>query len=964
MARIGSPIGARAARQANRTNCAELRDSLPARTICLMPYPPPVIGRDAELAELNAFLRPENNSPAALIVEGDAGIGKTTLWRAGIAMASPSYRVLSARATASEADFPFGKLAELLDGWAETFLPKLPLPQRHGLEVALLLAEPSEDAPHPQTIATGFLGAIRLLAAESALLLALDDVQWVDRPSRRALEFLVRRLKGEPVKFLLAGRDVPDQIGPFDLVRALPGERVSRIGVGPLSLGAVHELLHTRLGLTFPRPTLRRIAEASGGNPFFALEIARTVSSRHVDVDPGEPLPVPETLHDAVSDRLEGLPIEAREALLIVALAADPTVQLIRTALPGDPWERLRPALQGEAIELNGDRIRFTHPLLASATEAGSDLGRRRDAHRRLAGIVPEPEERARHLARAADAPDEAVAAEVERGATRALARGAPAVAAGLAETAGRLTPTDRPDAARRRMLAAAMNHTYAGSLDRAENLLERLMAETSPGRPRAEVLARLAYVHFLRGRVITASIHELERALIEADNEPQLQSEIERSLAWMQESAGDVHAAYRHAATAAQLAEDLDERALLAGSLAALAYMKFIAGRGLDIELIERAVSLEPERTPFVARPAWIYGILLQFAGEHQHARSVLERLEHDSHERGDDIEIPFALSSMARLALRAGDVPRARQIATECLEYTMQMGFEIEQSFALATAALVEAHLGEVQATRELTRQGLALAEQAGVGTDCYQLLAISGFLELSVGDAAAAHHRLAPLIEALAAAGFGEPAVFRIEPDEIEALIALGRTKEAKAVLDKLAEHARAVPNPWTVAVAARARGMLEAASGDAPRAVKTLEDASDKAARLGEPFELGRTLLALGAVQRRAKRWADARRSLEEARRTFERVGARLWLERAEEELGRVPGRRSGGEALTPTERRVVELVVEGRPNKEVAAELFVSVKAVEANLSRIYAKLGVRSRGELARRFASESDSKL
>ena len=180
----------------------------------------------------------------------------------------------------------------------------------------------------------------------------------------------------------------------------------------------------------------------------------------------------------------------------------------------------------------------------------------------------------------------------------------------------------------------------------------------------------------------------------------------------------------------------------------------------------------------------------------------------------------------------------------------------------------------------------------------------------------------------------------------------------------MLDKLSTHALAVPSPWTVAVVARSRGMLEAASGDAVTAVTTLEDALHKAARLGEPFELGRTLLALGAVQRRAKRWADARRSLEEAKLTFEQIEAHLWLKRVEEELGRVPGRRSSGEKLTPTERRVAELVVEGRPNKEVAAALFVSVKSVEANLSRIYTKLGVRSRSELARRMAAESDPKL
>ncbi|HEX2420566.1 MAG TPA: AAA family ATPase, partial [Acidimicrobiia bacterium] len=362
-----------------------------------MKVPSPVFGRDAELAELNEFLRPESHSPAALVLEGEVGIGKTTLWRAGIEMASSSYRILAGRATAAESEVPFAKLAELLDERAAGVLPKLPLPQRRALEVALLLAEPGKAAPHPHAIATGFLGAIRLLAAEGPLLLALDDAQWIDQPSRRALEFLVRRLTEEPVRFLIAGRDDGGQGAAFGLVRAFPDERVSRIRVGPLSLGALHEVLHRRLGLTFPRPTLRRIAEASGGNPLFALEIARYLSTSR-EVDPAEPLPFPPTLQEVVSERLAGLSGEAREALLIVALAADPTVQLIGAALPGDPWERLRPALELEAVELTGERIRFSHPLLASATEAGADLGRRRQAHRHLAGVVPELEERAFHL--------------------------------------------------------------------------------------------------------------------------------------------------------------------------------------------------------------------------------------------------------------------------------------------------------------------------------------------------------------------------------------------------------------------------------------------------------------------------------------------------------------------------------------------------------------------------------------
>jgi DNA-binding CsgD family transcriptional regulator len=358
------------------------------------------------------------------------------------------------------------------------------------------------------------------------------------------------------------------------------------------------------------------------------------------------------------------------------------------------------------------------------------------------------------------------------------------------------------------------------------------------------------------------------------------------------------------------------------------------------------------------------MYGMLLEWSGEHERARSLLERLQRESQQRGGELELAFSMNHLARLALRAGDVARAKAIAAEVLEHALQMRLEEEQTYALATVSLVEAHCGNAKAARELTEQGLALAERTGIEALRFELLAVIGFLDLSLGQAEAAHRVLGPLVQALAAAGFGEPAVFRVEPDEIEALITLGRLEQAGAALDRLVAHARAVPSRWIAAVVARCGGVLEGAHGDTRGAVATLEDAHEKAAALGEPFELARTVLALGSAQRRAKRWADARHSFEEAKRIFERVGARLWVERAQEELARVPGRRPRGSRLTPTERRVAELVAEGRANKEVAAALFVTVKAVEANLSRVYAKLGVRSRTELAQRFAGEAEPKL
>jgi DNA-binding CsgD family transcriptional regulator len=433
--------------------------------------------------------------------------------------------------------------------------------------------------------------------------------------------------------------------------------------------------------------------------------------------------------------------------------------------------------------------------------------------------------------------------------------------------------------------------------------------------------------------------------------------------LSWANHSEADLAKACVHARKAVALAQDITDPALLPTGLATLAFMEFLAGRGLDTTMIERAVSLEPEWMIGTMRPRWIQAMLLEWTGDHHRARAQLERLQGENRGRGEDMEIPFVTNRLAQLALRTGDWERARRLAAETLEQTLQMGLDLEQMFGLATAALVEAYCGRVEAARELAEQGITMAERIGNASARFECLAIRGFIELSLGDMAAASAVLAPLVLSVADAGFDEPVVFRILPDDIEAQIALGRNDEAADQLARFELSAAAHPNPWSVMAVARSRGLLEAATGDSPRALATLGAAHEAAKRLGEPFEVARTRLALGTVQRRAKRWADARHSLEAARQAFERLGARLWTERTNEELARIPGRAPAGVGLTATEQRVAELVAEGRANKEVAATLFVSVKAVEANLSRVYAKLGVRSRGELAHRFARERQPK-
>jgi DNA-binding CsgD family transcriptional regulator len=411
------------------------------------------------------------------------------------------------------------------------------------------------------------------------------------------------------------------------------------------------------------------------------------------------------------------------------------------------------------------------------------------------------------------------------------------------------------------------------------------------------------------------------------------------------------------HARAAVDLAERLGDPDALAPALATLAMVECLLGQGLGGAVIERAAALEPqiERLGIVElRPSWLHAILLYWADDLERARSILERLSVESAERGEERAAPFILNYLSRIALRTGDWPHAERVARQALELALDTS---EEPFTLSTCALVDAHLGRVEAAREEIQRGLALVSRTAMRPAGFEFLATQGFLELSIGDADGAHRILGPLVDAVAAAGFREPAVFRFYPDEIESLIMLGRLEEAAALLEELEAHTQAGGGPWAGTTAARCRGLLEGARGDLSAASENLRAACDRAALLGQPFELARSLLALGTVERRAKRRADARRSLEGALSIFEQLGAPLWAEKARAELARIGGRKPAGDELTPTERRVAELIAEGRARKEVAAELFVSVKTVEGHLSRIYAKLGVRSRAELAARFA-------
>jgi len=353
------------------------------------------------------------------------------------------------------------------------------------------------------------------------------------------------------------------------------------------------------------------------------------------------------------------------------------------------------------------------------------------------------------------------------------------------------------------------------------------------------------------------------------------------------------------------------------------------------------------------------VLALLLMVAGELDQARSLyLDQLEQAS-QRGDDHRREYLAWCLARVEVRAGNFQRAARYAEESdLEAAGQEGLICE---TLGARAEVAALLGRVEVAHRAAEEGLAIAERHGLGLAGLRNRAALGFLELSMGGAADAHHWLGPAVAAMGQMGLGEPAYIPLLPDEIEALIALGELEQAASLIDMLEERGRALDRPWALAAAARDRGLLQAAQGKQAAALEALQQALQEHGRMAQPFELGRTLLAKGTIERRARKWGAARASLEGALARFEELRAVLWVDRARAELRRVGGRPSARH-LTATEQRVAELVSTGLTNHEVADALFMSVRTVEANLSRIYHKLGVRSRTEVHAKLGSEPAS--
>ncbi len=828
-------------------------------------------------------------------------------------------------------------------------LSGVPAPQRDALEVALLEAEPGPRPPQRRALLAGFCSVLFELAADGVLLVAVDDLQWLDQPSQAALGFALRRLGRRPIGFACSLRTGERSGLTAGLAGALEESGAERVRLGPLSVGALHELLAGKLGRNLARPAVVRIAGAARGNPFYAVEVARELPGRGAEAF-GDVLPVPEDLSSLVAARVRRLPRATRDALLVAAALSSPRLGLLDRAA-------LDPAEATGLIEVGGEQVLFSHPLFAESIYGSASMPKRRELHRELAPLVGDPEDRARHLALGAEQPSEEIAIELEGAAERSVSRGAPDAAAELLELAVRLTPPGS-ERTQLRALAAANCHFHAGDRPRARSLAEQVLAGSPAGPVRGGALQVLGEVRYHEDSFREAvPLFEEALSLLRDDARA---VEVHINLAYAHWNLGNMADAAVHAHAAAEAAGSVAPAGLVAAALAASALADFYLDRPLDRARLESALALEDPDQPVVIamRPSLIVAVVEFFSDNLERAATLFAALRQRTLELGQEGNRMRLAAELSMLERTRGELGIALKFCNESYEIARMLGSTTAQALALAERCYVRASLGDVEGPRGDADLVLTMQQHTDVGFAAPWVHSAVAFLELSTGNAAAAHKSLESFAVLIERSGSTNPAASTmVLPDEIEALVALCELKRAEALAAMLERHGRRHDRGSVLARAARCRSLLAAANGDLPTAEREVEQALVQHARARMPLEHARTLLVKGQIERRCKQKRAARESFRQALEDFESIGARLWSQRARMELERTGVRHSEGDALSPTELRVAELAAAGLTNERIADSVFISAKTVEANLARVYRKMGIRSRAELGRAMA-------
>lgn len=907
-----------------------------------------VLGRDRELAATQALFDQARDATSVLILAGDAGIGKTTLCRAAAkAACDAGFRVLATTGAAAEESLAWAGLADLLTGIDQSVLDGLSSLHQRALQAVISGSGGHDD--DQRLAASAFQAALEQQCVANPTFIVIDDAQWLDEPSRLALGFAVRRLAG-PAALLLAFRS-GDAVSPDRSWLQPPDPRnLTRLTLGPVDHGVLSTIVDSRLECTPPSPVMERIYRLSGGNPFYALELARA-AGENPDSDLGQ---LPATLGALIRERIGDLKPPTTQALLNAAAAVEPTVEVIGAASGCSPTELvevLEPAETRGLIVFDGARIRFTHPLIASGVLSESPAAALRDTHRRLAGSVTDPEQRARHLALSAPHGDPETLAALDAAAEHAAARGAYGTAAELVSLAIR---GGGDDAIRR--LRGGEFLFRAGSFDDAEALVAPIVDRLPSGVMQTVGLMLLAGIRGYRDG-LAGTIDLLERAVTEAGDNLVLRTQARLMFALATGMANDMARCVEQARQARSDAERTGVVELRSQALALWVHVSFMYGLGTDENALREALAIEDLNSdaPATLQPSRVRAVNHAWTGRFEEARTLMADVLRRCTERGNEVDVIWAADQLVQIDVALGRYEDAEAIAADAMQRAEQMRGRLPLITAHTMVAAVAARRGRLEDTRKAAEFAVSSAAEAGLHYMVRPPLMSLAFVQVSEGRYEEALLTLKPLLVDFDPDHDIEMVAGAFLPDAIEAFTALGRTEEAEPLIAALETGGARHDRPWMLAVGARCRALLLAAQGDLAGALLCGERAMEHHERLPMPFERARSRLLLGQLQRRRRRLPNARSNLSRAAAVFEDIGSPLWAARARRDLSRLMA-RSGDPVLTDSERQAAEHAAAGLTNREIAATLYVSEKAVEVYLSNTYRKLGIRSRSQLADRL--------
>jgi DNA-binding CsgD family transcriptional regulator len=525
-------------------------------------------------------------------------------------------------------------------------------------------------------------------------------------------------------------------------------------------------------------------------------------------------------------------------------------------------------------------------------------------------------------------------------------------------EDAARLTPMDQAEAWTARIVAAAEHRFNSGEVSRARDMLEELMPDLSAGPLRARARLQLAR---LLGDEPTVAIELLEAALTDTESDDRWRVEIESELGPVASNVGRLAAARAHAESAVRTAERLGDPVLVAKTLGHRVATLVCSGEPLQHDLLARLSTMEDSTAiSTYHQPSTERGLALYWSDNLEAARPLLEQAAQRALSRGEEWDRLGVLLTLAHLEWDVGNQRLAEQHRQAAEEALGEFGEGVLWLVWLDARYALER--GDLVLARTKAEHGLSLAERTGRKGQIAHMMPVLAAVDLLSGRPDAAHARLEQLRMSLASSGFGPAGAHAkalVWSQDVEALIAIGRLEDAEEVLAELRSRAEVSASPDVQALTSRSEGLLLAARGDLVAAIEAMDLALAAHAKRRRPIEQGRTLLEKGSLERRAKRKAAAKRTLEQALAMLEPLDAKIWVSRTRDELSRIGLRRArAAEGLTPAQHRVAELVASGLTNPEIARQLHMSLRTVESHLSRVYREHAVSSRSQLVAALAA------